>query len=739
MLHYLTLASLIATCDEEHARKLIEAAGELRSTSLLSDDILVEVYINVLMLAIRSVPGLEKGDQEPESVFRELCKAIDQVPSLLMQCRLYADLAMRYLLSNKADKFQRVTRAHVLPLLDTIEPSSKKTQLLIEVGPCIFNFERTLLYEELEKLSVGQRDAALQVVLRHILFGRPVRDPVDLAKVPPIDDYQQALRYLEVLERINTDSVFYEHLRMLVTAIVGEHKPKGKRNVQHTLSEKHALAIAEKLKKLIDEKLPDVVNIRHDGYKIAALACLAHLRDSWPEQVQRVIRAQPRWENIAPTWRELAEAARNDVTNDAARALVVTWVGQQMYYSEMQMAKQLLEDAYDVIHLIPNVIDRSARLHELSSVWSELDDNNTAGLFLREAMKLLEAWTWDGARDQVTGSILELAYRVNPELAGSLTSSIDDPLQRKKFENQLRVQELKKGSLPSNMPEPSSQAEIYEGVANQWLRSLCSNRGIAQSELSMLRLTQAILGNGFAEFYSIAAWSIENQLRRTGKLSVSSIKDMYDSLMQSLGLTQRLGGMLSGLGESIYSHDRQFVVPAGLQLYSVGTREEAKAAVRKWIQENASEYLKIYDPYFSCQQLEMLKYVPGDVQVAILTTWKAQSGIEVGDTNALQKQLREMWWENVADQEPPATRMYLFGTASRGDSPMHERYIITSGGKGIKLGTSESGLGKKDSEIREMPQDEVALIERTFVERMIFSPPIQYNGEKMINRTFDLE
>ncbi len=727
------LTAQIATIDNERAKKLFRETLQLRTSSYLAESIFAEIFVRTLLLANRAIPGLLKGSlKDFQPVIQELIKFIEKIPSRATQCELFADLALRFQLADRSDEFTRILKERIVPLLESIEDTNLRIEITSKISPCLFEYERSFLFEELDIATSTERDKALTSVLLYILFERPLSDPLDTDNKRQIEDLQQALRYCEVLEQIDTDSAFYEYLEKLIDALINVKQEQER----CCLTEKHALNIAKKIRIMIDNKLPDKNNITHDGYRIAADACLTRLGASFSKDLMR---AKDSWRTVTKSWQDIAEQARR-VPNLADRALVLTWVGEQMYRSEIKLAHQLLEEANVLIQDIPNVIDRSERLNALAITWSELNDKNSAKLMLQEAMGLLEAWNWDGTRDQVTGSILEAAHRIDPEFAANLSSTIDNPLQRYRYDEEIVVKDLKKepGIISKHQSTIDYAPRVYSKLARELLKSLCTGRGIVQSDAQVFHIMKPMIGVGFEEFHNVASWSIENHLARTENLGKSTVKDLYDGFFDSLELTTLLGITLIGQGLDIYQHrDGRPSAPTGLRLFSVGTREEALAALRNWIQENSNEYLKIYDPYFTDEQLETLKYVPPDVQVNILTTWKAQKGLKIGDVDGTRERYTARWNE-IADQSPPPTRVYLFGTHSTGDSPLHERYYISSDRKGIKLGTSESGIGKKDSEIREMTTEETEKIEREFVDRMMITPPIYHNGEKLINRIFEM-
>ncbi|MGH8480187.1 MAG: hypothetical protein ACREXK_11575 [Gammaproteobacteria bacterium] len=69
------------------------------------------------------------------------------------------------------------------------------------------------------------------------------------------------------------------------------------------------------------------------------------------------------------------------------------------------------------------------------------------------------------------------------------------------------------------------------------------------------------------------------------------------------------------------------------------------------------------------------------------------------------EEYRRCWIQNVSDHSPPDTEIVLFGVAPGGESPIHDRWVL-SGEKGLRLGTSINSLGMKLSEISILSSEE---------------------------------
>jgi len=695
------LVTIIAQSAPEFAEKLLESTRAERAITPLAEEVVAELYINTIKLAIRVFSDILK-DQDYATDRDKLIEAIRHIPSCAVQSQLLADLALRHYLSGHQQDFEKLVKEGVLKTLEGCEDSESRAQTVVEIAPCLFQYERNLMKDEVSQLSPSRRDQALGQAVAYLLSGRPAADPIDLDSLNVQIEYPEARRACEVLEQMNGDSTTYYYLSCLVDTLV-QQDPRSPEREKCILVEKNTLSIAKELKKIAEGRFPDPDNIRHKGYQIAAQASIARLRAAAAQRLP--FRASEQWEKMAPSWPDIAQAAR-EIPNTADRALVMAWAGAEMYVSESNLACQLLEEAKECISKIPNIVDRADRLYHLAKAWNRADDRESAKVFLDEAMSILQAWNWDQTRDQVTGQILELAHSLDPEFAASLTSSVDNPTIEYGLRQDLATRDLQ--HQPDKIADREQDVEELQYILGQaaWrlLKSFCSGKGYAQQEKLIGKWAHLSVGADFDDTYRVMAWSIENSLARTERRQDPCLSDTYRGLLDSLQMIRLIGEALLSAEQRAKDMQRKNpALPTSLQIFPEGSHAEAVAFIREWLAENGGSYVKIYDPYFTAAELDILKFISPAIRVDILTSWKVQ-GMSAGDP-AIEHRYRDAW-NNISDQRPPETHIYISGIKSSGESPMHERYITTQGG-GIQLGTSLSGLGRRDSYTRLLDADEV--------------------------------
>jgi hypothetical protein len=170
-------------------------------------------------------------------------------------------------------------------------------------------------------------------------------------------------------------------------------------------------------------------------------------------------------------------------------------------------------------------------------------------------------------------------------------------------------------------------------------------------------------------------------------------------------------------------------------LVRAGHRTNALAFLAGWIEANCTDYLHICDPYFSAEDLELLRLVLAsgrDLKVTILTSRKQQ---ERTPTPALDEHYRNKW-KQISDQSAPQTDIVVVGNR-QGELPIHDRWWLTQG-KGLRVGTSFNALGsQKESEISVLSDTEAQSCQRE-IDEYITMRKREHNGEKLSIYVFSL-
>jgi len=160
-------------------------------------------------------------------------------------------------------------------------------------------------------------------------------------------------------------------------------------------------------------------------------------------------------------------------------------------------------------------------------------------------------------------------------------------------------------------------------------------------------------------------------------------------------------------------------------------REKGVRIITEWFESKAKRYLKICDPYFGPEDLEILNHLPSSLEnfsVVVLTSRKHQ--IDLGLTFPFEDEYRASWELLSSGRQMPRTEVVIVGTESGGYTPIHDRWWVTEG-SGIELGTSLRDLGVgRTSKVSLMDPAEAADCEME-MNRYMSREQQEHNGEKL--------
>jgi hypothetical protein len=711
--------SIIAERSPTYARSLLEQIQSERKSSPLAEKYFAQIYIDCLRLALRAFSGIATNDRNYSASSEQLIRLIRLIPSIGRQCQLLADLALRHLLAGKEDDFVKLVEQEVIPLYEGCPNEEIRNQTLINIGICLFEYDSDWTLDLISNLSTSRHDIVLGHLVTYLITHALPDDPVEMESLRVNVDVKTARRVCGVIENIRQDHQLNANIDELVEALIRPDPFDKRREICKTLIERDALDIVRRLEEIVAAKLPDPLGIPHKGYVITTQALINRLRAA----------GERRTKNASPAWLDLADEARS-IPNIADRVVVLYYLGNNCYKSNMSLGHSLIQEAEKHIPSIPNVYDRASRFYGVAKVWKRVEEKESARSLLETAMSILKARTWDKSRDEISKEIIKLAQSIDPEFAASLTTLMENPLKEHQADLEITSRKLQKDpqklqAFKHQRGNPREVQRIIGQAAWNMLGSLNSGSTQARHPREVGEWLHEMIDSNFKDVFPVTAWFIQNTLLQSRQASVlnASYQAVHDSLDLCTAISQVLLGIRSQ-GKPIAN----LALPDNVLLFQAGSRSEVLISLQEWMHTSVHDYVKIYDPYFSAGDIDILKHIAPETQVLIITSWKAQRGLTPGD-RSIEQVYRDAW-ANISDQPPPWTQITVMGTKS-GDSPLHSRFMVTAGG-GLGLGTSISGLGFKDTDIRILSAEEAAKIEDEFITPQLVPLFRLYKGERLI-------
>ena len=706
----------------QEAKNYLDLSQTLKEKLVLGSPSTASGYLACIHLSIRAFTGLLTKRVDKSDDLENISDLIDLIPSTSERLQLWSELALRSFANGRKDLCDKVVSEHIRPLWVQIstENTNYRDSILVNISPALFCAHQSTTLDEISKLPEAYKDEAYTKIANFILRKKPSTDPYDEQPGQPYSiSYQDIIDLCCLLNLMNLDVSIFHLIRSISNSLAA-------RQARIIFSQQQRADIIQRIKTVIDSKLPDSRNIKHEGYKITSEAFLSR---------------------ILPikhgNWSDLVERARK-IPNTADRAFTLTMIACTIPARYQKMRGQAMNEGMQAIQAIPSILDRIKRYELFASLMLAFDLPKAKKCIERAFKEFIEVGEEDS--ESLGRKIIDMAYKIDPNFAASLASLSDqDPARRtrnKDVEKRIKTLQLR-DTLHEKLAHSGDldlldKSQLPE-IAWELLGSLNSNR-IETVHIAHTRdLVQLASTFPLRLSYPIISWVIENAVRRYANTDQANtyLRPVFDATMLGTQLSEKFASHSSVQIKKV----RTFALrPEEGQSILIKSRQRELAIefIREWVEREVVGYLKVCDPYFGPSDLELLRTVLSvnpKCMVKILTSKKHQDQekVQVPWENAY----RTHWRIKILDQDPPDTEITVVGSAITGALPIHERWWITTGA-GIRVGTSFNSLGvKRDSEISILSKDEAETREKEIDQYLHFLRK-ECNGEKLTYVHFTL-
>ncbi|MDC7767147.1 hypothetical protein POL82_27070 (plasmid) [Priestia aryabhattai] len=700
----------LANVSLEESRKFLKITEDFREEAVLSDPDFSWAYTASVRLVVRSFSGLIHNNLFSEDDLERLNTIINIIPSYGERALLWNELALRFYNHGRIDKCKMIVSNNLKPCINQIPTIDLRYRhyIIVNTAPSLYLAHKLTAFDLLKELPSNIKDNAILNIVEYILTKHMPNEPYETVSGMGYDlDYEELVDICELIDETSSDSLMYKFINDIADSI-------DTRKFRNNYSHAQRFDIANRLETLIQQKLPNEKFIKHEGYKIVSLA-----------QILRIKRAN------AGEWLSLKEKVKG-IDNASDRALVMSIIACSLPSNKLDKTKEILKEAEGIIDNIAVTLDK-IQLYESIGGYAYVKEQALSRKYLKLGMQ--ESLKKDSKEIYpVQRRIIDIAHRIDPDFSASLVSLTDDDPTKKRTKLRLN-EEIKKLELKDNLISVKTieedQKSILSEAAWRLLGSLNANR-VETLNLESIRVhLRSAADLPFSESFSIISWVIENVVKRyfKGKNAVNYIRPMFESTINGVDTILKLSGrnitQIKNLKRNM-QHQKidSFVVKPG-------KREEVLEFLGGWFKENIKDYLKICDPYFGPQDLEVLKIllsVKPQCKVEILTSKQHQDKQKFNTT--LDEAYRNYWKMNISDQQPPKTDIVIVGTTSGGQLPIHDRWWITKGG-GLRIGTSFNSIGiSRESEISVLVESEATEREAE-VDKYLYFTEREYNGQRL--------
>lgn len=683
------IVALMAKCSPEVSRVFLAKTEKVRSEIVLECHDTAMTYLGCVRLAIRCFGGLLKRKLYNENDLDALKELIDKIPAIGVCASAWSEVAMKFFIVHDLKRFQEIVSERIRPNLEAgvIGDAEARWQVIVSVSPALYRAHNASAMQLIAKLPQPYRDDAYGAICSFLITKQLPTESYDAAGEPGGKvSYEDVLDVYGVLQCVETDRVVYALIEFLVDRL---HK-----RFRNEFNNQQIADILQKLRNLAAKKFPHPEYIKHEGYKVLADAQIARL------------------EREGSVWDDLAKRAKA-IPNVADSAFVLMRVGAAMPTRGASKAIVLLQEAKGLIPQIATLEDRCGRYEDLAELSADVDKGLSKEC-LRQAWN--EAMPLDpGELPKARRRIIDFAHRLDPEFAASLASESDDDPGREfaRAQAKQRIELLKLrarvASGERDVIKPTHDVEQQVELAGMMLAGLNSNRVSAvHIDLTRQSIKQASQMNA-QEAYVVLSWVIENAVRRYSDTDQANttLRPFFEAARLSAELAFRIAERIRSITDSGISAARLSDSSGGI-LIRPGEREKARAILKEWATK-ATGFVKITDPYFGLQDLELVKLirsVNASIPIFILTSSKHQHDTCV--PQPWQAAYQSHWRMHLSDSDPGEVRIVVVGKGATDEHPIHDRWWLTERG-GLRVGTSVNSLGAgKLSEVSDISAAESA-------------------------------
>lgn len=714
------IAKLLSKVAPEIAKEYMELSEKFREEVNIDAEAPAMAFLACLDLSIRAFSGLLPKNLDTSDDLARITSLIDSVPSNGERSKIWGIFALRSYNNKRFDLCQHIVVNHIKPLLQNIPDGDQayKRDVLVEGAPALFCGHRTTALEMISTLPQPHRDEAYGKIIYFIFSKHPTFDPYERwAGDGYLLSFEEAIDICDILRLIEEDGAIYLNIIFLAESLLS-------RRNKDRFTKQQKIEISERLKEIINTKLPDRKNIKHEGYKIAAQAQVARIQQSPPKD-----------------WDDLLQGARN-IPNTADKAFVLTTLATAIPVRETVKRNQAIEEALLSIATIPSDLDRIDRYAMFAEDIAEID-SKASKRALKEAMEFSMKVDDPLSIHSRQRKIIDIAHRIDPNYAATLASLADnDPARTSTFESvkgRVKLLDTKKKMLDKSPAEFVGNAPKSEYAEAAWMNLGSLNAGRAETLHSDFMRHYIEAGSEFPlhDSFPIFLWAVENAVRRYENTpqAAAFLLPIFEATLLGAELAKRIATRTSAQLRRVKKYASQSSESTSL-VVRAGEREAAIQFLRDWFSKDVKDYLKICDPFFGIHDLEvlqLLRSVNPTCSVSILTSKKHQSSI----AQPFDESFRAHWRIRISDQDPPDTEIVIVGTETSGDMPIHDRWWLTNGG-GIRIGTSYNSLGiTKASEVSLLSPSEAKMREDE-VDKYLHREKKEHNKVKLHYTLFTL-
>ncbi len=718
---YRTACQLVSTLREKRpdlAKEVFKFLANPKRAASGSEDVEQGIVCILDLLAKASYALAESCLLSSDDVTR-VCSMMARVPDLQQRVSLLSTLAFYLWRAGEARHFSSVVNQQVWPSLSKLSGNDhvERYEAWVYAYPAVWLDDRDRARNEISEFPTSVRDECTYSLSLALLQKQPPGEAFDdsNSRASPLN-YSDIQNLLQLSEETDEDFKIFS-----IFESIASNLKENRSSISLTREQK--AEVSRRMLEIAERRLPMQNRIQHTGYQILCKA--------------QAYRISPPGSDV---WEKLIKEGKN-ISNAADRVYVLAQLAINLPSKKRRVTEQLLEDAESTAENLPTIEDQYGCFTMIADITIDKYQSHTLSI-LKKAFGVVvnTGYSRKSFREH---RIIDIAYRLDPELPMQLATLYDDDPAREEYKNKAKFQ-LDRHKLRKDIGDSRSHLDLatlrndpnLASAAWRALGALNSGRMVPTDMVRIREMLVCASNYPLHTSYPMYSWVLTNALMKYSHTAEAKtfVRDLFEGVLRGADFFFSLTETDGRLGSNPEWRDRG---DANNHLVvQVGERDKAKQFLQSWLEESAVDRVTIVDPYFGINDLEFL------VQVI-----EANAGLRVHIITSKAHQLKQSIncdlpsaysaaWRKLCEHTPPETEILVMGTEGTGVAPFHDRWVLSKG-VGLRLGTSFNSLGNKDSEISVLGGGEVSKLEKT-VERYLSRQVKEFKDERVRYEIFEL-
>lgn len=683
-----------------------------------SDSELNLIVKNLVELSIVSLPEVIKN---PDPIFyvKTVCSHIERISESSTKVYLYNELGIKLISLKRLDLLSIFQEEYSQLITREWSDKNRRYELITHSSTLLYLINERFYFKILNEVDyIENKENSVLNVIKFLLTSRSSNDIFDFENFSFTTDINNLMKSLDLINQLQEDINIATCIRLLVQTLENSVKKN-----EYTIREGEIINVYNDVLQIIDRKLPDKNNISHNGYSLL-------IKSYFMKFLGMKLRNQ-KIKNELPKIESLHDEL-NSIPNTADRIFIMCTLAENYYISDMNLAIEMLKKAEEQAFTLKTFSDRIDRIEQIVQIYHTVGSKNAAEHLLRTLFEIVISKKKNNnlSDDIDLESIIELAHKVNPELAQTLSKNVDSPHEEKEIARTLQV--LNYHINPSKMRGSVNITD--DSLSNfffKTLKSLNSGRGSIQPKDLPMESLSKLKSPSLKNIFMGLNWYLENIHLININKNFSALNNEFATINELIEFVYQMNSILiedSKLSSSVkdlYS----LMASEKPTTYKEGEGEQALNYIVEWINENALDSLVIYEPYFSEEQLFLFMSLNIKQNITIISH---RTTIEKEELLKIYKDK----WRELCDHVPPSINFIVL-TSNGGRTEMHDRVIIGDS-VALKIGTSFNSFKNNTFSIEALDEEKVSEIKGKFILPILINPPKEYKGADITVHQFQL-